>query len=230
MEHMKRKVIWKLIDAKKHKVDSLTSNYQVTLREYLKASKLLEEANCEDVDKKAEEVVQWHLDFNEKFKNFPQIRNVKFVDEEHIEIMTKCIYSEQDKKMPLGRYKIEIQAGHNFMIKIFNLDINNSNEKQHMHVNSSGSVCLWDWIKPLKTANDRWDYMSLVMTIIEFLEHYNPDSPFINREEFLSKWKKTMVNVVKLEEDETDPKKKLEVDDKLVEKVKKWVRSVLFLQ
>lgn len=226
MEHMKKKVMWKILDAKKHKVDTLTQNYQTTLREYLKASKLLSEANQEDLDKRAEEVVQGHLDFNDKFKNFPQIRNVKFVDEENVEIITKCIYSEQDKKMPLGRFKIQIKSGREFKVVIKNLDITDNAEHNHMHVHRSWDVCRWDWIKPMKIANDRGDFMSMVLTVIDFLEHYNPDSPYINREEYLSRRKRTMTNVVKLEEDETDEKKKLVVDDKLVEKVKKWVRTV----
>ena len=170
------KIIYDLQDNAKFKLEELSNEYSEKLREFMEASKKLEQNMTSDYTQEAERILEIQLNVKSILEKNEQITDVKYIMGKELIIETVPLFCG-DAKLPIGRYRITIPLKE-WNPKAMNMDIGQSNWYQHPHIQSNWSCCLGEYISPMRTSFSKQDYITLVGFFIEFLESLNEHSVY----------------------------------------------------
>lgn len=174
------KIIDDLKDNAKYRLTELSDIYSEKLREFMEASKKLEQNMVTDYTQEAERILEIQLNIKSILEKNEQITDVKYIMGKELIIETVPLFCGTNK-VPIGRYRITIPMKE-WSPKAINMDIGHGNWFQHPHIQSTWSCCLGEYISPMRTSFSKWDYITLVGFFIEFLESLNEQSVYQSME------------------------------------------------
>jgi len=176
------KIIDNLQNSEKYNTVRVTEKYQEALRDFMEASKLLHEKMAVNLQDEAEKILAIQENMVNILKQNVQISNVEYLEWQSLKVRTVPLWNNNQ---PIGKYRIELWFP-TWKLRCFNEDIKSIAHKQHPHIQSDGSCCLSDWMNPMKLSYEQQDYITLVGSIISYLESLNPNSTYISMADFQS--------------------------------------------
>ena len=119
------KIIYDLQDNAKFKLEELSNEYSERLREFMEASKKLEQNMTSDYTQEAERILEIQLNVKSILEKNEQITDVKYIMGKELIIETVPLFCG-DAKYPVGRYRITIPFKE-WHPRAVNMDIGQSN-------------------------------------------------------------------------------------------------------
>jgi len=194
-------------DNQKRNVDRLTLRYSQTLREFMNISKSLSEASTDDIDKLVKNEMDTTIDLTKILERDIRVEKAVCHYWDMLEITTNCLFSEDNRDLPIGKYKVSIKMNvQEFEIKITNLCVEWSNY-QHPHIGTRWNPCLGAYSAMLNKLYKESDYIALCFCVIDYLHSHYGDSVHINRDIFIDKRKHKFT--AELEKEEKREKKRI---------------------
>lgn len=198
MKQVMDEIIAQLVDSDKYEITELSDKYQEDLRAFMKTAKILEEKLATDYQAKAKVIYEMQMNTKDILMNNEQITAVEYSPGKELIITTAPIWNSGE---PIGKYKIVLKLNSRHL-RVTNLDINDTETFQHPHINSSGECCLGEWLNPLMQSYTKQDYITLVSSIISYLESLYDRSVYISLWEFCA----THKNKFKYQKEEKETK------------------------
>ena len=213
IEHQKEyeRVVEILKNRTRADTKQLTEIYQTQLKAFMQASKTLTQAMNTNIEQQAKRLMETRKIIKTELIKNEQINNVEYIPGEQLVIYTEPLrLTIEHSEQAIGRYKIKINLKER-AVKIYNEDINNEGVHQHPHVYSGWYCCFWWYESELRKSWDFEDYITLVYTLLEYLQDYNGDSVYITIDDFIDEHYKKF---------EYQIKAKAEAKEKEIEKTK----------
>lgn len=233
-QELLNKIIDRLQNSEKYSTTRVTENYQAALREFMEASKLLHEKMTINLEEEAQKILAIQENMINILKQNVQIANVEYIEWQSLKVRTVPLWNNNQ---PIGRYRIELWFP-TWRLRCFNEDIKSTSVKQHPHIQTDGSCCLSDWTNPMKQSYEQQDYITLVGSIISYLESLNPASTYISMADFQSthgkkfaymKTKTPTKSAKTLEQPAPEVIDLVEEQSDDVPKFERWDRVIVFL-
>lgn len=181
-QELLNKIVDRLQNSEKYSTIRVTENYQAALREFMEAAKLLHEKMAVNLEDEARKILAIQENMINILRQNVQIANVEYIEWQSLKVRTVPLWNNNQ---PIGRYRIELWFP-TWRLRCFNEDINSTSVKQHPHIQSDGSCCLSERTNPMKQSYEQQDYITLVGSIISYLESLNPASTYISMADFQS--------------------------------------------
>lgn len=186
-EQMLKTIIEELQNNAKYEINDLTIEYQEILRKFMSVSQTLQDKLAWDYKVEAERILEIQMNTKTILEKNKQIIAVEYIPWQKLIVDTVPLWNNN---FPIGRYKIELNLQERWL-KVFNLDIGVKSEYQHPHIRQYGDCCLGDWMNPMRESYSKRDYITLVASIISYLESLYERSVYISMNDFQQKrWHK----------------------------------------
>lgn len=182
-EQLLKTIIEELQDNAKYEIETLTGQYQEDLRKFMEVSQKLQDKLSWDYKVEAERILEIQMSTKTILEKNEQIASVEYIPWQKLVVDTVPLWNSNQ---PIGRYRITLTLNA-WWLKVFNLDIGKEDEYQHPHIRQHGDCCLGEWMNPMRESYSKRDYITLIASIINYIESLYERSVYMSMNDFQQK-------------------------------------------